>query len=816
MKTIRLLATLVALTLLSGLRAGNPEREYAFDNYRRYAAQAAEAALDARQKKGLRELREYYRTHAHRAHERKCGKSLAEILFLLQEDGTFADLNPQEPVVMQGSDQGAVGDLLSEAFRRIWNVAEEFRAERMDFAADRELFARCRRAVLHYGDLEVSRSNRVHRWHASCFAIPTAAVNIYFCFLPQMERAEAGKSRDPETAQTCDMLKALGLQAWTQPLRNDATDRNVVQTERFRGHVFWVGGNALAYRSLLPVAVMYRSAAMIEVIGEVSQRGIGNTAQLVYDDAFWTEGCTADGAGWGHGKQCLVWGYPIDGNLNALSLLTLLAQTPWGHKLSGSNVETLFNFIQGSSWFYYKGYPLLFLDRYSARYAPAKQEIRSAGLARQLMENWPDSFGNDRRNELTRFLKEAANRQIVMKGYPEGVYSGTRWFFNNDKLIKKNPRYHIAVSIASVRCDGLESAREFADAYNFFPTDGMTLFQKQGDEYARIVGAWDVTAMPGITAREGMELLPPVTNWRGYCSRHDFAAAATHGGENAVAGYLFEKMNASNKDDVNDKGTGDEGYARIFGVKAHKAYFMLGDYTVALGAGVANLRPELEGSIRTTVDQTERSGEVTVLREGRRLPAGPGEQSFFADGKPVWVIQQDKFAYTVLPEFTKSASFRCETKATDWLKYNLSNKGAKELPERAEILHLWIDHGQAPTDDTYGYVVYAGEGLPAAELPFEVLRNDTQVQALASRDGHTVEAVFYTADAALASPRGKLTVSAPCALLLDGDRLTVTDARMDPDCREIVVTCAGRRIPVAMPQGILCGKPATTDLRITE
>ncbi|MDE5622671.1 MAG: polysaccharide lyase, partial [Alistipes sp.] len=129
---------------------------------------------------------------------------------------------------------------------------------------------------------------------------------------------------------------------------------------------------------------------------------------------------------------------------------------------------------------------------------------------------------------------------------------------------------------------------------------------------------------------------------------------------------------------------------------------------------------------------------------------------------------------------------------------------------------LWIDHGQAPTDDTYGYVVYAGEGLPAAELPFEVLRNDTQVQALASRDGRTVEAVFYTADAALASPRGELTVSAPCALLLDGDRLTVTDARMDPDCREIVVTCAGRRIPIAMPQGILCGKPETPDLRITE
>ena len=76
----------------------------------------------------------------------------------------------------------------------------------------------------------------------------------------------------------------------------------------------------------------------------------------------------------------------------------------------------------------------------------------------------------------------------------------------------------------------------------------MTLFQKRGNEYAQVIGAWDVTATPGVTAREGMDRLVPVTNWRGYCSKHNFAAAATNGGENAVAGYLFEKMNASEKE----------------------------------------------------------------------------------------------------------------------------------------------------------------------------------------------------------------------------------------------------------------------------
>ena len=120
---------------------------------------------------------------------------------------------------------------------------------------------------------------------------------------------------------------------------------------------------------------------------------------------------------------------------------------------------------------------------------------------------------------------------------------------------KKNDRYHIIVNMASVRCDGLESATGFADSYNFYTTDGATLFQKSGNEYRKALGAFDVTAFPGVTAREGMDKLVPVTNWRGYCSKHNFAAASTFGEENAVAGYIFEKMNASDKDGVNDRGT---------------------------------------------------------------------------------------------------------------------------------------------------------------------------------------------------------------------------------------------------------------------
>ncbi|MEQ2517418.1 MULTISPECIES: polysaccharide lyase family 8 super-sandwich domain-containing protein [Bacteroides] len=810
----RCLYVIVSFWIALSASAQNAERIWAFDNYHRYYEEGQQIK-DSKKEKAIKEYREYYSGHGYRAYSLPKNLLVSEILNKWEDNGIFTDLAETEKGIMESKNQEKIGLFLTEAFNRIWKIAEEFRADRMGVSLDKEVFKKCQKAILYYGNLEVSRSNRVHRFHASCFAIPTAAVNTYFCFFKQMEAVEKGKSKDAELIAACDMLKVLGLQAWTQPLRDDETDKNVVSINRFRNHVWWVGGNALAYRSLLPVAVMYKSIPMIDVLGEVAQRGIDYTSQNTYKDAFWTEGCTADGAGWGHGMQCLVWGYPIDGNIYALDVLTALKNTPWERKLSKQNVETLFNFFRGSSWFYYKGYTLPYLDRATAQYNPVGKDIRTLLMVRKLLKDWLDSFDSKQREELRNFQKDAEKHQLKMNGYADGLYNGTRWFFNNDKLIKKNERYHILVNMASVRCDGLESAINFADEYNFYPTDGMTLFQRKGNEYTTVIGAWDVTATPGVTAREGMDKLVPTTNWRGYCSKHNFAGAATSGGVNAVAGYLFEKMNAAEKEGVNDKGSSAKNEV-LYGVKAYKSYFMFGDYMLALGAGITNQHPQLEGNIRTTIDQTLHESQVVAMQNGKQIPVGKGKWSFFVGGKSVWVMQQGKFAYTVLPEYTKNASFMYETKKTEWAKRNRSNSNKKDLPTQVNILHLWVDHSQTPVDDTYGYVVYAGDGVPATELPFEVLRNDTLVQAAGTKDGNTLGTVFYQAGATLKVNDAELMVSAPCTVLIEkdgvGGRISVTDATMNPDLKEIIVTYNGKRIPIQMPQGAFCGKTVTVNL----
>ncbi len=379
--------------------------------------------------------------------------------------------------------------------------------------------------------------------------------------------------------------------------------------------------------------------------------------------------------------------------------------------------------------------------------------------------------------------------------------------------MKHTADYHLMVNMASVRCDGLESA-DFADNYNFYPTDGMTLFQRRGDEYFRIMGGWDVTASPGVTAREGMDRLVPVTNWRGYCSRHNFAAGAADGGDYAAGGYIFEKMYGPDKENPDYKGGHPKKNALLYGFKAYKGYFILGDYLVALGAGVTNLEPEQEGNIRTTLDQTARTSPVYLLEKGRKKLLPMGMTTLDARQlKNAWIVQEGQFAYRALPNYQSDLHVACENRPADWARMNEQNRQRKDLPAEVPVLRLWTDHGRTPVADTYGYAVYLGQGEPARKLPFEVLRNDTLVQAVRSADRKVIGAVFYPEAPALEAKGLKLEVSAPCALMLreteEACFVTVADACMDASLKEIALKWNGRDIRIALPQGMYSGQPVT-------
>lgn len=759
--------------------------------------------------KAVRKLRKYYAQNFSTYPVRNKINKADTYLKQLNEEGQFEDLIAYENEILEKKwldkvyfqDQQNMGLFFADAMERLWVIAHHFKKNKVEDVPDKFW-----KGVLRYGDLETRRQPN-DRFHASCFAIPKAACGVYFALMKQMDMpGDTMKLR----ISSCEMLKKLAFQSWTQPRRNDDTENNIVSVERFRHHVSWVGGNALAYRPLLETAVMMDSIPMVDVVAAVAKGSLSNVSQSTYQEAFWNEGFTADGAGWGHGMQCLVWGYPIHGASSAQNLLWTLRGTPWAETLNRENADALLNFYRGSTFYYYKGFIPPCLDRYSMVYYEGKaNHIPYYDMMKNTVTRWPKSFTDSEVREMKQLVEEAGRNDIRMEGYPGGHYNGTRYFYNNDDLIKRNASYYMLVNMASNRCDGLESANNFADEYNIYTNDGLTYFQRKGDEYRKVIGAMDLTALPGITAREGQEKLVPFTNWRGFTSKHNFAGGATNGGENAVAGFIFEKTDAMTRERDNVKILNPV----AFGVKAYKSYFMLGDYMIALGAGVTNLEPEQEGTIRTTMEQTAHQGKVTLYNGKKQMEPAAGVNKLVNKGKSLWVVQEGGFAYAPLAKYTSNAFFCTETRKNEWMKRNLSNKSKKNLPETADILRVWADHGREVKDGTYGYVVYAGEGLPAKENPFTVLRNDVKVQAVQSADKKILEAVFYSADETVKWQGMNVKVSNPCVLLIENNgkeyKISVTDPTMNVQLKNMKVELDKTSNTIELPTGKDCGKSVT-------
>ena len=253
--------------------------------------------LKEAKQQSLDRLRRDYAKQKFRAHSLKTGKRLAECIRLLNKHGVFADLKEEEEAVLKedmdqsrySGPQARVSALNQEAFNRIWLISETFRQEPVDTPERRALRAKVFKAIIHYAAIEDGRANvSGGRFHASCFAIPTACINTYFCFFDDMRRVESGAESEPLFVRANRALKTIGFQAWTQPYRNDATDENVVSAERFRKHVWWVGGNALTYRAAFQASVMMNSIPMMDVMAEVAKGALSPVSQTTWDAVSYT------------------------------------------------------------------------------------------------------------------------------------------------------------------------------------------------------------------------------------------------------------------------------------------------------------------------------------------------------------------------------------------------------------------------------------------------------------------------------------------------------------------------------------------------
>ncbi len=723
---------------------------------------------------------------------------------LLKDDGTFSDLDDDN--------NGAL-----TALRRIACSFEKMRYSANNHTYTTKQQKAFLKAIVHYCDIEASRTDTgATRFTNSVFALPTCTANIYMAMLPDMEAVEEGISQDSLYQKTAELLLKCSLQCWTLPLRGDHTDSHPISFERMRRHLWWESGNCLGYRLLFYTAVMFLSPEMMEAVVATSIKAFSVTSHNTNDESFWKEGFTADGIGWAHGRQPAFQSYPGDGMRYTLFPLQHLRYSPWEKDIAKIDFDVAINYIRGSTWNQYKGHPAqpLTTRNMFSKDDGEKRPLLYIDIASNILMHFSDLLTKEQRNELRQLYSERYD--LKMEGQPDGRYMGARFFFNNDILAKRSDSDYFMLHMASKRSDGAEFCHTFADCRNYYASDGAYLIMKNGDEYAKSKGAFKLSKMPGVTAREiENEKLLPGINWSGFHSVHDFCGGAVSG-KYGASGFIFEKDKTKSVDAAGVLAT--DANPEVYDVIAYKGCFIFDKAIVCLGAGIKNLNTSLDGNITTSVNQTSRRGAIVYNNKDVDSVIKNQDECFIELEDDVFV-SQDGISYYIYSEFTDGKVI-LSSKRERTNRHFLNASNPEGVDEDVDMFRLYINHGMAEEEKAYAYMMYTGDDTDGIKgCKPEIISNTKKLQAV--RCNAMVGAVFYDETAILDTQRYTLSASAPAVMLIKEENDSLSIALSDPlqkeKCKMILTLYdkekdTPKNITVTMPQGENSGRTTLVEM----
>ncbi len=699
------------------------------------------------------------------------------------------------------SDLGATPDDAVVAMQRIAFVSEDFhwkQGKTLDKMSKESIME----AAAYYCKIEADRKDvGSDRFHQSIFRFPTVALNVFFMFYMDMECGENEPEKYPIEAKARHELLRVAYQTFSLPARNDETDLNPVSIQRFRKHVWWIGGNALTYRPVFYAALAFKRVDMVQVLIDVAAKSISAVSQATIETAFWEEGMCVDGFGWGHGKQAYNSGYPTDGVLEALHILSYSVGTPFESALEYADFSILVRYIQGITWGAYGDFtaPMqtrhIFLKDKSSR---KTMDAIAVNLATYLIEYFASYLTEKECKEMTQLLEKKSTLDMCSEA---GDYLGLRYFWNNDSMICKEQGKYIYVNMASKRCNGVEFADFMADKRNYYTADGAYVILQSGQEYKEVMGTWQVAHLPGVTERfiPNKNLLTE-TNWHGYHSKHNFAAGVVLE-DMGICAFIYEKDETREKD-----GAGvvrNEFTKEMCGIKAYKSYFFIGNMFYCLGAGISDNKPEYGGEVDTTINNTLACQESKLMEK---------------DGYVY--VENDGIQYGIRKPENGEIYLKKEERLSHWYDLHAMNSNVEE--KQCSVFELGIHHGKNPQDESYEYFM-CFNNKKNAEI--HVLENTKQLQGIATVNEDIIAAVYYDANQKLRTKTMDIQVSEPCALLLQktekGYRLALCDAEQKLETINVDVTLCihgdkKRTYTIKMPQNMWRGKQGEIFISLEE
>ena len=341
---------------------------------------------------------------------------------------------------------------------------------------------------------------------------------------------------------------------------------------------------------------------------------------------------------------------------------------------------------------------------------------------------------------------------------------GTKFFWNSDLLVVREPEYYASLRMVSTRTAPIEDYVNSDNMLGRYFSDGALMLMRSGNEYRELLPCWDWTRIPGTTlpatprysreelAKENIKVASPFTHSKKRRNRGegDFTGAVT-AGRNAAAVYEM----------------------KLDGVTARKAWFFAPGVIAALGSGI---RSESPFPVATTVNQCRLNGPIK---------SGPDY---------VW---HDGTAYF-------GCGFKYSTKMVrgDWQNV-VGAKLTNPAPE-AEIFTLTIDHGTRCRDASYEYVIMPGvpESRCQPPPPVKFLSNTPELQAVELPDGK-IGAVFYVPGSIAG-----FSTDSPGVFLLDPSERKVFAADPTHKLKQMTLAWLGKSRQIHLPENMEAGQAA--------
>lgn len=298
-------------------------------------------------------------------------------------------------------------------------------------------------------------------------------------------------------------------------------------------------------------------------------------------------------------------------------------------------------------------------------------------------------------------LKDVEKLTDVCKRLAENSheYSGTDAYWVNEYLVHRRganePPFYASLKLKSERTVGAEDFDKKVRK-SWHMGYGILQVKVKGDEYSEhVLCNFDWHALPGLTEEWRTDPLPAKGG-----------AQASLPGLNKISGVLA------------DGKTGMGIYHHLTKEKyssatALKSYHFIENKIIALGSGIARLRPGQGNEITTFIDQSALNGPLTWCADGKKETVRPGQSvDIVKEINDVCWLHQGSKGYVILP--IKKLALRIKSGK----EVNITDR---KIADKKPNFIIAVSHGTEPgqiRDNSYRYVQLPN--VSAEEMPERV------------------------------------------------------------------------------------------------